>query len=505
VPLPGPAPEGIGHLSVCFAPDGKTIAYAWRDKAYVLDVASGDLLATLGGVQAGDIRSIALSPDAKTIALGVSGVLVGEIATGKKMRRLIPPKAAYGSAITFSPDGATVAWGAGDFVILSDPVSGKELGRLEAPMGLVDDVAFTPDGKSLVSGSNDGRVRIWDVANGKVRLTLDGRIRWGFTIALSPDGKTVALGTGDQTVRLWDVATGRELFTEFEGHESSVGGLTFSFDGKTLFSSSNNDEIRLWSTGSWKQTQRLPGHNDSPNSGSPALSFSPNGKQLAFVSNLKTIRTWDMTRGQDKLAITVPDANLVYSATFSDDGRTLLSMDRMAHEKPLDRAGPFRLRHWDATTGQQKSLWIIPQTTDLPYGEAMLVTAGDKKVLIGGKGAIRLYDVESGRERLFHGRQSEWLATLALSADGRLLASGQWGGSFGVSFWEVATGKEIFFLKGHERSVAVLAWSADGRLVASGDLIYYSGGKSGSQTVRLWDAVAGKELACFGGFKALRP
>ncbi|MFJ4931605.1 WD40 repeat domain-containing protein, partial [Streptomyces sp. NPDC088736] len=35
-------------------------------------------------------------------------------------------------------------------------------------------VAFAPDGTWLATGSNDGRVRIWDAATGQTTATLTG-------------------------------------------------------------------------------------------------------------------------------------------------------------------------------------------------------------------------------------------------------------------------------------------------------------------------------------------
>ena len=66
-------------------------------------------------------------------------------------------------------------------VRLWDVATGRQLANLDHRLGghtgIVDSVAFSPDGRTLASGSWDGTVKVWDVADPakpSLRHTLKG-------------------------------------------------------------------------------------------------------------------------------------------------------------------------------------------------------------------------------------------------------------------------------------------------------------------------------------------
>jgi WD40 repeat protein/serine/threonine protein kinase len=322
--------QGAIH-ALAFSPDGKTLAGGNYGQGVVRlwDVGTGhERLGPHG--PAGSVVSVAVSPDGKTIISGATDGTVRLSDLGGPVPRERAVLRWWGlgeagwapNALALSPDGKTLVLPAPENFALSlhDMATGKEVQSFRGHRQIIRAVAFSPDGRTIVSGSHDGTVRLWDVATGKERRTLQTGDATA-SLAFSPDGKTLAaVEISERLVRFWDVATGRERHALRTG-TSEIGSLVFSPDGKILYGGGYRG-LRCWDLAADQEQRTL----DDVTCWS--LAFSPDGKTL-ITTGPGGVSFWDPAlpegQGPRRRIALGPVNGWVWHAAFTPDGRHLVT------------------------------------------------------------------------------------------------------------------------------------------------------------------------------------
>jgi serine/threonine protein kinase len=279
-------------------------------------------------------------------------------------------------------------------------------------------------------------------------------------LAFSPDGKVLASGGQDRAILLWDTETWKATGPIFD-HSGEVIGLTFSPDGARLASITSNEDscaIRLWDV----RTGRGVGTLGGTNKGFFAVAYSPDGKTLASGGWDSGLHLWDVGTGLERRVIPNVVTRHVRALGFSHDGRLVAT----------GGSGPTRL--WDTTTGNE-----LPTQIGLPEGMCPSFLPGSK-TLVGWTfhaGRITLCEVPSGRVQASWRAHPQQIEGLAVSPDGRYLASC---GREGVArLWATKDQREVASLIGHRGAVYVAAFTPDGSRLITG------GSEDGA--IALWD------------------
>jgi WD40 repeat protein len=155
-------------------------------------------------------------------------------------------------SIALSPNGKYMALGFSDnFIRVLDAETLVLLYEWEAHKNSVFTVVFSPDGKFLLSGGRDAYLKIWEVRrNFELKESIVAHLFALNNIAFSPDSNHFATCSMDKSIKIWDAQEFRLLKVidkaRYAGHGTSVNKLQWSNYKNTLLSGSDDRSISLW-------------------------------------------------------------------------------------------------------------------------------------------------------------------------------------------------------------------------------------------------------------------
>ncbi len=288
----------------------------------------------------------------------------------------------------------------------------------------VTSVAFSPDCKQLAVGSYE-TVQWFDA--GKATKTASWKVAGGYvrSLAFLPGGEKLVVGAY-QSASIWDVASGQKE-RDLPKHRGVVTRIVVSPDGKLLATSSDDETVRL-----------------------------------IRIADGELIRSF------------AQDGEPVQGVAFSPDGKLLATA--LGDDTRVTRPGSAKL--WNAETGETvrtfegllKAATAVAFTAD---GQRLIVTSVDEKAYV--------FETDSGKPLGFFGGHSRPVNCIVMSFDGKTAITGSGGRARGkneIKLWHVADGEELAVADEHQAKVAALALSPDGKRLAS---VGYD------QTAYLWD------------------
>jgi WD40 repeat protein len=509
--LPLDAPNRFPfHVALAFSPDGATLASATSETVKLWRVADGALIHTLAGHR-DTVAALGFSADGATLLsvdAGLDGVeeshpiavrlwvvqtgamissldtnffFAGRIAIAPGADRFLTVSQGDGAmlwevqsgALAQGPrlapdavDGAFLADGSGLALIRRSGAIElyDSAGGLTRALGGTDQesssLAVSADGGRIVAVGADQTVRLWSGAGAEVAHEVGGFSMPITDAALSPDGSALVAGTADGQLMLWDLTT-QTLLWSVKAHSWEVSRVAFSPDGKTVASGGEfmveisdfpGEALRLWNVADGAPLRSLTGHTHSVE----ALAFSPNGRMLASASFDGTVAIWQVADGT--MLKKLSEDEVYGSLAFTPEGMRLIGATAFDSEEE-----DIWIWHLDGG-GSDRGFAVAEEG----LFSAMALSPDGAALVSSRDAAISVRKVADG-EVTSTFTAGDTVMSLAVSADGRLLAVGLYGG--GVELWDLAAGTRLAALAAHTSYATAVAFTPDGAdlITASAD------------------------------------
>jgi WD40 repeat protein len=409
--------------------DGRSVVAGMHGgSAKLWTLATGHLLRTFECPDGMAVSSVAVSNTGPLLATGCmnGSAWLWDLATGKQLKKLtppLPPDRYTQVFVRITADGRTIVIGRGDQVIASDLSSGKELRRITLPKEALKGLASLEDPTAAYEGF-DPTIRSMMKDRAPTQPSIDAetmeRIKessqWLRSLAVHPNGQLVAIGRSEST-GLWNLQTGeqvlefrdvsrlqarmqrqrhqdqqyQQMLDEANSWKSLLPSLPFGL-GRSAPSGAGSPQIVMMDDPS-----ELMEDLANQSHGARSLAFSPDGKFLV-TDGVRGKALWNVATGEKVRASKRNAGRSLDPMSFLDTME--VNIDGMGAAFSPDGKLAARghgqiLTVWNVATGQD-----VLQLVGHTGGIRSLVFSPDGRFLVsaGGDGAIRLWNLQGGKE-----------------------------------------------------------------------------------------------------------
>ena len=347
-----------------------------------------------------------------------------------------PGRFRWGNDIALSPDGKTAAMAVDGIVTLNlEDGSTKKIADAIRLRG----IKYSTDGKRLLTGTGQQRgnvAQIWDATTGELIKTYETKAffpRW------SPDETKILYPRhrhGQSAVL--DIATESLTLFNHEGTPQLTEYGSFDKTGDRFISISRDDKFNVWNIDSGELEYTLQhGQGKQGNINGSVGVFTPDNQRILTVAHDLAIKLWNAADGTliDTVNIALPHA-FMHDPLFSDDGKRVIIplQNGQAYSGIFDETYSALPEFGDPVPITEAHAFLVNngklRPLLLPLDDVISGTPlGTNNLLLGTtNGTAIIYDLNTGEKTDEEIKHTGEIRAVATSLDGTKIATASnWG------------------------------------------------------------------------------
>lgn len=318
------------------------------------------------------------------------------------------------SNLIFSFDGSLLAGSSFDNTIkVFDVRANIELRKFTGHEGRITGIAILPDNDTILSGSADGTIRKWSLAQGAAigSISVGGPVT---SLALSSDGHLLVVsahvadnnGKDDFHVRRWDVRRG-DWLPPLKGHLTSILSVAVSRDGKVIATGDLGSTIKVWNgeTGAELLTiktdkgfiQSLAFNSDATmlaggiGFNPPRTIFANESEPPKPQSHEGEARVWALPTGELKRTFRLAVVDQVIVALHPKETKLAIARQLTGFVQGGEGRTGHHVQMWNIDTGEELRLEYVDAANGLAFNP------DGKTLAVAAKFSIKTFNLTTGR------------------------------------------------------------------------------------------------------------
>ncbi|NNJ27950.1 Serine/threonine-protein kinase PknD [Planctomycetes bacterium LzC2] len=472
----------------------------------IRDAADGTAIQEIVAPEKAAVTAVRFSPDGTRLAAATTREMIPIFDAGSGAQLRVLPTPAAARDVRFLPDGRLASGSGDGGIRLWDPQTGAALAGRSTLTSGAQRLAVSPDGRALLSAGGDPRtlrrddgdhaLRLWrlpepgtaDVPQPDSPFTLvrelAGHASAVNAIAVYDGGRRAVSGSEEKRMRVWDVQTGALLKTIETG--TAVKSVVVAADGRfAIVGTINPAEVRWYDLESGALDRRIGVPGDARDQFVSDLALTPDGSRVVAArlrggpvvldaATGRTIRTLDPP---SRLSEAGPDVGSLCLALSPDGARAATGW----HSSGRDG----EIVVWDLDSGEV----LVQQDVGSSAAMDLAFSPDGTRLLTGDSGGrLTLLDAADGAIlRRFRGHDDAVSAVAFLPDGARALTGGL---DDVLTLWETASGAELARLRRPDKTLLHATLLPDGRRVLTGGGGFWDGERAvrtGDYALRLWE------------------